>query len=195
MYKIPAGLEPDDRPETVGNEYLYYEPDLNLPAGVSPLHLSPHRLGTGPEGAFYHTLNQLFEKPDPTSTGWIFYNDEYPQDMSPLDRDPRVKAAQEKAGDDDKQLKQELIPIVQAIQDELVASWKQGKSDWPPKVQPKIRSGRSGPADRGRPRDHGSNGHCKGVLAFDLKSDTAFWLSHSTPRIPPLHEPRREQFF
>jgi deoxyribonuclease-2 len=27
-------------------------------------------------------------------------------------------------------------------------------------------------------------GHCKGVLAFDTDSNTAFWLLHSTPRFP-----------
>ncbi len=29
---------------------------------------------------------------------------------------------------------------------------------------------------------NGSRGHTKGVLAFDLESDTAFWLIHSTPK-------------
>jgi deoxyribonuclease II len=28
-------------------------------------------------------------------------------------------------------------------------------------------------------------GHTKGVMAFDLKSDTAFWLVHSTPKFSP----------
>jgi deoxyribonuclease-2 len=32
--------------------------------------------------------------------------------------------------------------------------------------------------------DDGSKAHAKGVLAFDLKSDTAFWLLHSVPRFP-----------
>lgn len=31
----------------------------------------------------------------------------------------------------------------------------------------------------------GSRGHTKGVLAFDLESDTAFWLIHSTPKFSP----------
>ncbi len=30
----------------------------------------------------------------------------------------------------------------------------------------------------------GDRGHCKGVLAFDLASDSALWLIHSTPRFP-----------
>jgi deoxyribonuclease-2 len=30
----------------------------------------------------------------------------------------------------------------------------------------------------------GSRGHTKGVLAFDLKADTAFWLVQSTPKFP-----------
>jgi deoxyribonuclease-2 len=32
---------------------------------------------------------------------------------------------------------------------------------------------------------NGSRGHTKGVLAFDLSSDTAFWLVQSTPLFPP----------
>lgn len=32
---------------------------------------------------------------------------------------------------------------------------------------------------------NGSRGHTKGVLAFDLESDTAFWLIHSTPKFSP----------
>lgn len=31
---------------------------------------------------------------------------------------------------------------------------------------------------------NGSRGHTKGVLAFDLKSNTAFWLIQSTPKFP-----------
>ena len=31
----------------------------------------------------------------------------------------------------------------------------------------------------------GSRGHTKGVLAFDLESDSAFWLVHSTPKFSP----------
>lgn len=32
---------------------------------------------------------------------------------------------------------------------------------------------------------NGSRGHTKGVLAFDLHSNTAFWLIQSTPKFPP----------
>lgn len=32
---------------------------------------------------------------------------------------------------------------------------------------------------------NGSRGHTKGVLAFDLGSNTAFWLVQSTPKFPP----------
>jgi deoxyribonuclease-2 len=198
MYKFPAGLEPKGKPKTQGNEYLYYDPNPQRPPNVSPLYLSPHRLGTGPQGAFYHTLQQLYANPDLNSTGWIFYNDEYPEDMSPFNRDPRVKEAKEQFGDNDQQLKKALVPIVKDIQETLIAEWKQHKSDWPPNVQPKINRGDLGKKhadDRGQPSDHAQNGHCKGVLAFDLDSDTAFWLSHSTPRIPPLYEPADQRFF
>jgi deoxyribonuclease-2 len=34
-------------------------------------------------------------------------------------------------------------------------------------------------------KTNGSRGHTKGVLAFDLASDTAFWLIQSTPKFPP----------
>ena len=30
-----------------------------------------------------------------------------------------------------------------------------------------------------------TRGHTKGVLAFDLGTDTAFWLVQSTPKFPP----------
>lgn len=34
-------------------------------------------------------------------------------------------------------------------------------------------------------KTNGSRGHTKGVLAFDLKSNSAFWLIHSTPKFSP----------
>ena len=34
-------------------------------------------------------------------------------------------------------------------------------------------------------KTNSSRGHTKGVLCFDLKSDTAFWLIHSAPKFPP----------
>jgi deoxyribonuclease-2 len=195
MYKIASGIEREGKPTTVGNEYLYYDPNPQRQENVTPLHLSPHRLGTGPNGAWYHTLQQLFANPDPDSTGWIFYNDEYPEDMSPYDTDPRIIEAKQQCGDDDEALKKAAIPIVEDIQQTLIAQWKQGLGDWPPNVEPKLNSGKARKKDRGQPVNHDSNGHCKGVLAFDLKSDTAFWLSHSTPRIPPLHTPKEQRFF
>lgn len=36
-------------------------------------------------------------------------------------------------------------------------------------------------------KTNGSRGHTKGVLAFDLESNSAFWLVHSTPKFSP-HE-------
>lgn len=32
--------------------------------------------------------------------------------------------------------------------------------------------------------NNGDRGHCKGVLAFDMASNSAIWLLHSTPRFP-----------
>lgn len=40
-----------------------------------------------------------------------------------------------------------------------------------------------------RKADNNDMGHCKGVLAYDLKTDTAFWILHSTPRFTMLKEP------
>ena len=37
--------------------------------------------------------------------------------------------------------------------------------------------------------DDERNGHTKGVLAFDLESDTAFWLLHSWPKFPNIDAP------
>ena len=34
-------------------------------------------------------------------------------------------------------------------------------------------------------KTNGSRGHTKGVLAFDLESDSVFWLIHSTPKFSP----------
>ncbi len=34
-------------------------------------------------------------------------------------------------------------------------------------------------------RTNGARGHTKGVLAFDLGTNTAFWLIQSTPKFPP----------
>jgi hypothetical protein len=51
MYKLPSGIQPKGKRKTKGNECLYYEPSEQR-----PLHLSPYPLGTGPQGALYHTL-------------------------------------------------------------------------------------------------------------------------------------------
>jgi len=151
MYKVPGGIRFKKGGATKGDEYLYYDlPSQKL------LGLSPHSLGAGPEGALFHTLQQLYADPS-SSMGWIFYNDEYPYSMEE-------------------------------------GEWPE-KSDWPPKVKPKIYGPQTREKDRGHPVDHAHNGHCKGVLAFDIKTDTAFWLSHSTPRIPALHVPEKERFF
>lgn len=36
--------------------------------------------------------------------------------------------------------------------------------------------------------NHSSKGHCKGIIAFDKESDSAFFLLHSTPRFPANNE-------
>ena len=41
---------------------------------------------------------------------------------------------------------------------------------------------------RAKPTDNEHLGHCKGVLAFDTKSKTGFWLLHSWPQFPQLTE-------
>ncbi|MBS4099465.1 MAG: deoxyribonuclease II family protein [Sulfuricella sp.] len=143
MYKLPKGVAAPGQGATCGNEYLYYD------AGqAQPLRLSPNTLGSGPQGALFHTLQALFGAPG-ESVGWICYNDEYPADLRP-------------------------------------GNWP-SDSDWPPAVKP----GSSG----GKPEDHAHNGHCKGILAFDLADGSAFWLSHSTPKIPDLNAPGERSFF
>lgn len=54
--------------------------------------------------------------------------------------------------------------------------------DFPPNVAPKYQD--HSPT---KPVNHDHNGHCKGTLAFDLETNSAIWLSHSTPRTPGLH--------
>jgi deoxyribonuclease II len=224
MYKLPGGIAPRGKRKTQGNEYLYYEA-----SGKQPLYLSPNRLGTGPKGALFNTLQQIIGRPG-KRMGWIFYNDDYPSDMSPYKhktksfwskfsapkgaklRDDKEKAdltkkivaeGLVKKGDKPtiKQLldfrvgREAVIKEVADIEADLIAKWKAGNSDWPPNVKPNINSGSGRKSDRGNAASHSSNGHCKGVLAFDLDSDTAFWLSHSTPRIPALKTPPSERFF
>ena len=132
MYKLPKGCGPEGK-VSLGNEYLYFQSGQK-----TALSLSSNKLGNGPQGALFNTLQQLFESQSP-NVGWIHYNDEYPASMQ--------------------------------------------NSDFPPNVPAKFYSQNARASDRGKPVDHGHNGHCKGTLAFDLESDTAFWLSHSTPRI------------
>ena len=40
----------------------------------------------------------------------------------------------------------------------------------------------------GEAKNDGDKGHSKGVLAFDLKTDTAFWLLHSWPKFPDIRD-------
>ena len=138
MYKLPIDVGPSGK-KTKGTEYLYYDS-----ADSKPLRLSPHTLADA-AGAVYHTMQQLWNDPSET-TGWIFYNDEYP-------------------------------PVMH-------------DSDWASAIKPKLN--RSGPR-KGRPENNEHNGHCKGVIAFDHATDTAFWLSHSTPCVPALYEQNGNQ--
>ena len=68
-------------------------------------------------------------------------------------------------------------------------------TDWPAGVPPRYQRAQGSESAQGRPRNHDHNGHCKGTLAFDLKSDSALWLSHSTPRIPALHPAGADPYF
>lgn len=68
-------------------------------------------------------------------------------------------------------------------------------TDSPPNVPPKYQHVDKVTGTHGKPKNHDNNGHCKGTLAFDLETDTAFWLSHSTPRIPGLNLANEEVFF
>ena len=187
LYKLPSRVGPPkngqhgDKKTTLGNEYLYYDPKRKR-----PLELSPYRLGTEAQGALFHTLQQLFDN-DANELGWIFYNDEYPADISPFEELAEV--------DSSAAAKAELAQRIKSIQETLVTSWQTGKSDWPPTVKPHLKSAGSPRGQRGRAANHDTCGHNKGILAFDLASDSAFWLSHSTPRIPALKTPANERFF
>jgi len=93
IYKLPKGVGRGTA--TAGNAYLYYDPTRGR-----PLELAPATLGSGPYGAWFHTLHQIFGdvgSAPSASRGWICYNDEYPADLrpgdatSPGDWPPRVK--------------------------------------------------------------------------------------------------------
>ena len=170
IYKLPHGIGPNKDRLTDGNEFLYYDATPKV-----PLQLSRSKLGIDRSGALYHTFEQLFRRAPKSSAGWIFYNNQYPETMT-----IRPGESPEKIDLDKRQA-------------DLIATWPD-KSDWPPTVKPAMHT-RGRASDLGKPNDNGKNGHCKGVLAFDLDSDTAFWLSHSTPRIPALHMPAAERFF
>lgn len=77
--------------------------------------------------------------------------------------------------------------------DEYPASIKQ--TDFPANIPAKFHSQNGSKSVRGKPVNHDHNGHCKGTLAFDLDTNSALWLSHSTPRIPGLHLDNEQAFF
>lgn len=77
--------------------------------------------------------------------------------------------------------------------DEYPASIK--NTDFPPNIPAKYHGQKGSEGVRGKPVNHDHNGHCKGTLAFDLDTNSGFWLSHSTPRIPGLHLDNEQAFF
>jgi len=148
IYKLPKSCGPKHNP-TTGREYLYFQSDQK-----TPLSLSKNKLGNGPSGALYHTLDQLFTSQNP-NVGWIHYNDEYPDSIQPADFPNNI----------------------------------------PTKFHRQSKNESANQNDHGKPVNHDFNGHCKGTLAFDLDTNSAFWLSHSTPRIPGLHLADEEASF
>lgn len=71
-YKIPKLHKTANSPTALGYEYVYYDPD------IGEVVQSPYLLTDG-NGALDLTLNSVFNKPA-TTTGWILYNDEMPED-------------------------------------------------------------------------------------------------------------------
>ena len=114
IYKVPklgSGISGNE--SATGYEYVYYDSEIDGAKGE--IKRSPNVLGDG-KGALDRTLASVFGKyPNADdSTGWILYNDEYPDGV--------------------------------------------GKGDL------------------------STYGHTKGVLCYDIASDTAFWLLHSWPK-------------
>ena len=85
IYKVPqlgAGAQND---AATGYEYVYYDAtiDANPNPALRVVSKSPYRLDQG-NGALNKTLDSIFQNPAST-TGWILYNDEYPDDLNKTD--------------------------------------------------------------------------------------------------------------
>ena len=76
-YKVPKLRKGPDEDATTGYEYVYYDPNIKKVIKSS-------NLLTDGKGALDLTLNSVFDKPD-SSTGWILYNDEMPEDANEKD--------------------------------------------------------------------------------------------------------------
>jgi len=81
IYKVPllgGGVQND---AATGYEYVYYDStiDANPDPAISKVTKSPYRLDQG-QGAMNLTVNSIFNNPADT-TGWILYNDEYPESV------------------------------------------------------------------------------------------------------------------
>ena len=76
-YKVPKLAKTADSVSATGYEYIYYDPE------VGKIAKSPHLLTSG-KGAVDLTLASIFERPSST-TGWILYNDEMPDDAKRKD--------------------------------------------------------------------------------------------------------------
>lgn len=76
--------------------------------------------------------------------------------------------------------------------------WIHYNDEYPTSIKssdyPKIIADDVSKNDKSKPDNHENNGHCKGTLAFDLKTNSAFWLSHSTPRAPGLNLTNAQNF-
>ena len=86
IYKVPQLGGGAGTDEATGYEYVYY--DATIDGNPDPrkrnIDKSPYLLNGG-KGALNLTLNSVFKKNPPASTGWILYNDEMPADVGRKD--------------------------------------------------------------------------------------------------------------
>ncbi len=77
IYKVPQLSRGANSDSATGYEYVYYDPNL------SKVEKSPNVLNQG-KGALNLTLNSVFKNPAAT-TGWVLYNDEFPDSIKDSD--------------------------------------------------------------------------------------------------------------